>query len=175
VNRTASRLHAREHAWCVHANRWGARRRVRACLRAASRLGDGALWIAVAAVLLVAGGARGQLALLHMALVGGISALLYRGLKQRLRRPRPFTVDGRIRPWIAPLDEFSFPSGHTLHAVGFGLVACGWFPVLAWVLAPLVLAIAASRVVLGMHYPSDVLAAAGIGLVLAEGTRPLFA
>jgi undecaprenyl-diphosphatase len=43
------------------------------------------------------------------------------------------------------------------------------------VLAPLVLAIAASRVVLGMHYPSDVLAAAGIGLVLAEGTRPLSA
>ena len=168
MNRAAGRLQAREHAWCLRVNRWGGRRSVRAYFRAVSRLGDGALWIAVAAVLIAAGGARGQLALLHMALVGGLSTLLYKRLKHWLRRPRPFAVDGRIRAWIAPLDEFSFPSGHTLHAVAFSIVAIAHYPALAFLLVPFTACVAVSRVVLGLHYPSDVLAAFGIGSALAS-------
>jgi undecaprenyl-diphosphatase len=41
------------------------------------------------------------------------------------------------------------------------------FPELGWVLWPLAALIAASRVVLGLHYPSDVVAGAGIGATLA--------
>ncbi len=41
------------------------------------------------------------------------------------------------------------------------------FPELAWVLVPLAGLIAASRVVLGLHYPSDVLAGGAIGAALA--------
>jgi undecaprenyl-diphosphatase len=70
-------------------------------------------------------------------------------------------------PYIAPLDEFSFPSGHTLHAVSFTLVALAYFPVLAPVLVPFTVLVALSRVVLGLHYPSDVLAATVIGCGLA--------
>ena len=44
------------------------------------------------------------------------------------------TSDARIRAWVAPLDEFSFPSGHTLHAVAFTVVALAHYPVLAWLL-----------------------------------------
>ena len=73
----------------------------------------------------------------------------------------------RIRAWVAPLDEFSFPSGHTLHAVAFSLVAMAHYPSLAWLLVPFTASVAASRVMLGLHYPSDVLAATGIGCGLA--------
>ena len=66
------------------------------------------------------------------------------------------------------LDEFSFPSGHTLHAVGFSVVALHYYPVLAPLLLPFTLMIALSRVVLGLHYPSDVLAATAIALGLGS-------
>ena len=69
---------------------------------------------------------------------------------------------------MAPLDEFSFPSGHTLHAIAFSSVAVAHYPWLAWPLAPFVALVAASRVVLGLHYPSDVLAASVIGTALAS-------
>lgn len=74
---------------------------------------------------------------------------------------------------VPPLDEFSFPSGHTLHAVAFTAVACAWYTPLALLLVPYALLVAASRVVLGLHYPSDVLAAIAIGGVLATGTTLL--
>ena len=92
---------------------------------------------------------------------------MYKLLKRWTRRPRPFASDVRIRAWIAPLDEFSFPSGHTLHAVAFSIVAVAHYPLLAVVLLPFTACVALSRVVLGLHYPSDVLAAIGIGSTLA--------
>ena len=67
-----------------------------------------------------------------------------------------------------PLDQFSFPSGHTLHAVGFSVVAVAYFPVLIWLVLPFTLLVAASRVILGLHYPSDVLAGALVGLSIAD-------
>ena len=111
---------------------------------------------------------RGLTAATHLAATGLIASVLYSKLKRWTKRPRPFAADLRIKPWIAPLDEFSFPSGHTLHAVSFTLVALAYYPLLAWLLVPFSLSVAVSRVVLGMHYPSDVFAAALIGGALAS-------
>jgi undecaprenyl-diphosphatase len=158
----------REQAWCLRANRWGARAAVRAVFGLASRLGDGVAWYALTAAFVLAGGERGLQAAIDMAAVGLSAALLYRCLKRWTRRPRPCAADARIRAWVTPLDEFSFPSGHTLHAVSFTLVALAWYPWLAPVLLPFALLVAASRVVLGVHYPSDVLAATAIGAALAS-------
>jgi undecaprenyl-diphosphatase len=55
-----------------------------------------------------------------------------------------------------------------LHAVSFAWQASAHFPELAWVLVPLAALIAGSRVVLGLHYPTDVLVGAVIGGSLAE-------
>ncbi|KFL37430.1 phosphatase PAP2 family protein [Arenimonas donghaensis] len=158
----------REHAWCLVANRWGTRAVVRAYFRAVSRLGDGAFWYALMAALVVLDGWRGLAVSAQLAATGLVALLLYRKLKRWTRRPRPFAADGRIRAWMAPLDEFSFPSGHTLHAVAFTTVALAHYPALAPLLLPFAASVAASRVVLGLHYPSDVLAATGIGLALGS-------
>ncbi len=161
------RIRASDTGWCLRANRIGARSGVRRTFAVASRLGDGVFWYVLMAVLVVLDGAAGLFASLHMAATGAVALALYKGLKRWTRRPRPFASDVRIRAWIAPLDEFSFPSGHTLHAVAFSLVAVAHYPALAGLVLPFAAAVAASRVVLGLHYPSDVLAAIGIGCALA--------
>ena len=83
-------------------------------------------------------------------------------------RERPFISYSSIQSGTAPLDRYSFPSGHTLHAVCFTLIAIAHVPALAPILVPFMLLIAASRVVLGLHYPTDVLAGALIGAGLAR-------
>lgn len=161
------RLAASDSGWCLAANRMCARQAVRGYFRAVSRLGDGLFWYLLMAGLVLAHGLQGLAASLHLALTGIAALSLYKALKRWTRRPRPFASDRRIRAWAAPLDEFSFPSGHTLHAVTFTLVALAHYPGLAWLLLPFTASVAVSRVVLGLHYPSDVLAATAIGIVLA--------
>jgi undecaprenyl-diphosphatase len=153
---------------CRACNRWAARRTIMHLFRTVSRLGDGVAWYALMLGIALFGGARGWQAALHMAATGIVAAWLYRTLKHWTRRPRPFRAHHGIVAHIAPLDEFSFPSGHTLHAVTFSLVALAWYPDLLALLLPFIALIAASRVVLGLHYPSDVLVASLIGFLLAE-------
>jgi undecaprenyl-diphosphatase len=158
-----------EWRWCVRWNRWAARRALVGFFRVVSRLGDGIFWYALIAVLALCG-SRGQMAALHMALTGLAATTLYRLLKRWTRRPRPFRAHREIVAHIAPLDEFSFPSGHTLHAVAFTIIALTWFPLLAPLLVTFTLLVGASRVVLGLHYPSDVLAAIVIGCALSAAS-----
>ena len=167
LQRRGRRIALHDAGWCLRTNRWCARAGVLRYFAAVSRLGDGVFWYALMLALIAFGGAQGPKAAGHMAATGLASLLLYKLLKRWTRRPRPFASDVRIKAWVAPLDEFSFPSGHTLHAVAFTLVALSYYPVLAWLLIPFSASVAVSRVVLGLHYPSDVLAATAIGSVLA--------
>ncbi|MBD8871650.1 phosphatase PAP2 family protein [Rhodanobacter sp. DHB23] len=148
---------------CVAANRWGTRRAVGVFFGTVSRLGDGMFWYALMFALAAMEGRRGLFAAAHMAATGLAALLLYRLLKRYTRRPRPFRACPGVIAHVPPLDEFSFPSGHTLQAVGFTVVALAWYPLLAPVLLTFTTLVATSRVVLGLHYPSDVLAAIGIG------------
>lgn len=157
-----------ERRLCLAMNRWGTRQVLRRSFGIVSRLGDGIFWYALMAVLALLAGHRGAVAALHMALTGLVAAAMYRGLKRWTRRPRPFRSHDDIVAYIAPLDEFSFPSGHTLHAVSFSLIALAYFPMLAPLVLPFTVLVALSRVVLGLHYPSDVLAATLIGCGLGS-------
>jgi undecaprenyl-diphosphatase len=110
---------------------------------------------------------------LRMLAAGMIGLVVYKLLKSTTTKARPYQVLGGIRAGIDPLDAFSFPSGHTLHAVAFTLVAVSHFPALGAVLVPFTLLVALSRVVLGLHYPSDVFAGAAVGALVAEAVLAL--
>ncbi|PIQ37580.1 MAG: phosphatase PAP2 family protein [Lysobacterales bacterium CG17_big_fil_post_rev_8_21_14_2_50_64_11] len=158
---------ARDSAWTAAANRWGHGRWVRAYFATISRLGDGLFWYALMALIVIADGYRGLTASAHMAATGVVALALYKTLKRWTKRPRPCAREPQVHALVAPLDEFSFPSGHTLHALSFTLVALAYYPTLIWLLAPFCVSVALSRVVLGLHYPSDVLAASVIATALA--------
>jgi undecaprenyl-diphosphatase len=152
---------------CLSINRAAAVAWVRHFFRAVSRLGNGVFWYARMAWLLARHGAAALRPVAHMAVAGLICTVSYKWLKSRTSRPRPYRVNAAIRRSGEPLDEFSFPSGHTLHAVAFALVGLAYFPYLAPLVVPFTVLVALSRVVLGLHYPSDVLAGILIGTVVA--------
>jgi undecaprenyl-diphosphatase len=132
-----------------------------------SRLGDGVFWYALVAVLPVVYGSEALQASAHMLLTSLLGLVIYKALKSRTVRPRPFVSEPQIKLGSAPLDQYSFPSGHTLHAFSFTIVALSYHPELAAILVPFTTLVAMSRLVLGLHYPSDVLAGAAIGTLLA--------
>ena len=162
------RLSALDAAWCLRINCSSRYPSVRSLFRLVSRLGDGVFWYALMLGLLALYGRAALPTCVHMLLAGGCGTLVYKLLKHYTLRPRPYQVIQAISLGTAPLDKFSFPSGHTLHAVTFTLVALEYYPWLAWLLLPFTLLVAASRLVLGLHYPTDVLAGAALGAMIAE-------
>lgn len=168
VARSLSRFDLLERRLSVLINRGSRRPAVARFFALVSRLGDGLVWYVLMGVLALTQGETGRLAAAQMALTGLVGVALYKYLKTRLIRERPFMVNPDIRVGTAPLDRYSFPSGHTLHAVMFTIIAVAWFPLLAALLIPFTVLIALSRMVLGLHYPTDVLIGALIGWGLAE-------
>ena len=152
---------------CIRLNRGLRYALVVHTLQGVSWLGNGMFWYALMLALLVIHRGEAALPVLHMVFVGVVCTASYKMLKRGTVRPRPFQVMPGIAAGAQALDTFSFPSGHTLHAVAFTLVACSYYPDLAVVLIPFSVLTAASRVVLGLHYPSDVLAGAAIGAAVA--------
>lgn len=153
---------------CVSVNHTSQYKLVRLCFRLISRLGDGIFWYAIMAGILLSQGQAGLQPVMHMSLAGFTGTLLYKWVKSKTLRPRPYQVRQDI--WLIgkPLDHFSFPSGHTLHAVVFSSVALAYFPGLAWLLIPFTVLVGMSRVILGLHYPSDVVAGASLGALIAS-------
>ncbi|HEV2700793.1 MAG TPA: phosphatase PAP2 family protein [Steroidobacteraceae bacterium] len=163
-----ARVDAAEFGICRTVNALSLRPRVRRSFQVVSRLGDGLIWYALMLSLLLVRGRTALRPVLVMAVVGVIGVALYKLLKNTLVRERPFITHRGISLHGAPLDRYSFPSGHTLHAVAFTWQAVAHFPELGWVLVPLTSLVAASRVVLGLHYPTDVLVGGAIGGLLAQ-------
>ncbi|MEY4598687.1 MAG: hypothetical protein RLZZ445_1484 [Pseudomonadota bacterium] len=152
---------------CLKLNRICYRLTWRVLFRCISVLGDGIAWYGLMALLLLRYRNEAVMPVLHMMVVGMICTAGYKLLKAHTSRPRPYQVHRSIRHFIAPLDRFSFPSGHTLHAVAFSLIAVAYYPALTASLTVFSVLVAASRVVLGLHYPSDVVAGAAIGGAIA--------
>jgi undecaprenyl-diphosphatase len=161
-----ARVDAAEYRICRRLNQGAALPVPRRIFQIASRLGDGIIWYVLMAALPLVYGRQALRPVVIMALTGVLGVVVYKLLKRAFVRERPFISHANIDLAMAPLDRYSFPSGHTLHAVSFAVQAGMHFPQLAWVLIPLALTVAASRVVLGLHYPSDVLAGAILGASL---------
>jgi len=156
-----------ERRMCIFANAAARTSAVRTLFQCVSRLGDGVFWYTLMAILPLAHGVEGLLTSAQMLAAGLVGLALYKMLKHTLVRERPFIGLLGIECAMPPLDRYSFPSGHTLHAVLFTCIAVAHFPVLGLVLIPFALLVAASRVILGLHYPTDVAAGAALGATLA--------
>jgi undecaprenyl-diphosphatase len=159
-----------ERRVCVRWNRVRSRVLLRA-LVLVSRAGDGWTWLALALLMPLVYGPGEWPLLARLALVLALCFPTYALLKRGLARPRPFAAEAEVVAWAMPPDQYAFPSGHTMHAVAFSIVLIRFHPELAWLLVPFTAVVSLSRVVLGLHYPSDVLA----GGVLGAGAGGLVA
>jgi undecaprenyl-diphosphatase len=141
---------------------------------AATRGGDGWLWYAIAGVVALFGGEhRGPaLASATVATAGGIA--LFMKLKRMIGRKRPCALEPHCWAKLLPPDQFSFPSGHTITAFAVAISLSSFYPEMEPFLLFCAVSIAASRVVLGMHYLSDVVAGSLIGTVLAVSAVTFF-
>lgn len=162
------RFDAAELALCLYFNRACARPAAREFFGAISRLGDGVAWYVLIFALPFIYPSAGPMPSVRMAMTGIVGVLIYKALKHTLVRERPFIASAAISLGTAPLDRYSFPSGHTLHAASFTTMTVSQFPELGILLLPFATLIAASRVVLGLHYPTDVAAGALLGFGLAS-------
>ena len=161
------RVDALEQRFCLRLNRGCHRPAVRETFRVVSRLGDGIFWYLLLLIVPILYGEAGLVPAAQMGVMALVGITIYKLLKERLVRERPYITCESILAGTPPLDRYSFPSGHTLHAVSFTTIATAHFPELGFVLIPFATLVAASRVVLGLHYPTDVLAGAALGGALA--------
>lgn len=154
-----------EFRFCVYLNNYSRRLPIRDFFRVISRLGDGIFWYVLILSLPIFNGMAGLLQMFFITLIGGFSVVLYKFLKARLVRERPYISFGSIIAHTQPLDRYSFPSGHSMNAACLAVLLASCEPMLFEVVTIFAALVAMSRIILGMHYPSDVV----IGLILGSG------
>ena len=159
---------------CLRVNRLSRRLWIRRFFSVISRLGDGVFWVMAGLSLLLFDGRAALPSMLQIAATAGVGIVVYKSLKKRLVRERPYINHQGILCGAVPLDRYSFPSGHTLHAASLTIMLGHFEPMLLPVVLPFAVLVAASRIVLGLHYPSDVAVGAAIGATLATASLQCF-
>jgi undecaprenyl-diphosphatase len=154
-------------------NRWPAPRWIRLWMIAATRGGDGWLWYAMGVVILLFGGANRFRAVGAGALAEAAGVALFLWIKKMAGRKRPCAYEPHCWADLLPPDQFSFPSGHTITAFAVAVSLNLFYPSLAIGLLFCAASVAASRILLGMHFLSDVVAGAAIGTALAYASVAL--
>ncbi|MEV7000150.1 phosphatase PAP2 family protein [Streptomyces sp. NPDC093982] len=135
--------------------------RVAAAARALSRAGEhGALWLAAGVAGAAVDGVRRGAWLRGTALTAG-AHLVSMGVKRVVRRPRP----AHVEPLVRTLGRHSFPSSHAASAAA---AAVAYGALGAHMIVPLAAAMCVSRLVVGVHYPSDVAAGVALGALTAR-------
>jgi decaprenylphosphoryl-5-phosphoribose phosphatase len=132
-------------------------------MRVLGRAGNnGAVWVAVCLVVLAATDSNGE-AWFTCALLAPVAIALNYVIKLVVKRPRP-VLEG-LPPLGGAPSSLSFPSAHAASsfAVATAMTRVDPWGALAFVLA---FALSIGRPYLGMHYPSDVLAGAVLGVLL---------
>ena len=158
----------RDYRLSLSINRWSDVQAVRRLFVAVSRLGDGPIWYALIFGIPLVVGVEALPISIGLSVGSILGVLIYKAIKLSFKRPRPYATHSAIQLHAIALDEFSFPSGHTLHAVCFVTLLAQWMPMLAIIFLPFTILTALSRVILGLHYLSDVLFGAAIGLAIAS-------
>ena len=147
-------------------HRWRPPRWFRILMILATRCGDGWLWYALGLILALYGGEHrfAAIAAAGSSAIAGI--FTFRALKRTSRRSRPCEIEPHCWSSILPPDKYSFPSGHSITAFAVAISVGMFYPVVYPYLLAVAVLIAASRIIRGMHFLSDVLAGSAIGALL---------
>jgi undecaprenyl-diphosphatase len=159
---------ARDHTLMRRLNRWQAPRWVRVWMMLATRAGDGWLWVALGVAVLLFGDEDRVRAVVTGTTAAAAGVLIFLTLKKAANRRRPCVFEPHCWATLLPPDQFSFPSGHTITAFAVAVSLSHFYPDLTAGLLFCALSVAASRILLGMHFLSDVMAGAVIGSLLAR-------
>lgn len=131
-----------------------------ACGRWVSCSADGHLY----AIALIVAAVLEQWTLVQVLLIGfAAERVIYFLLKNCLKRRRPQQAIPSFTSAVQPSDQFSFPSGHTSAAFFILSISAVFFPSLFGLLLVWAICVGASRVILGVHFPTDILAGAVLG------------
>jgi undecaprenyl-diphosphatase len=147
-------------------NRWRAPRWFRWWMLLATRAGDGWLWGLIGIAVLLSPDAMRFRAIEAAACAVTCGIVLFHCLKRMVCRTRPRDIEPHCWAHIATKDRFSFPSGHSTTAFAVAITLGSFYPEIMPVLLALAANVAISRVVVGMHFLSDVLVGSGMGALL---------
>ena len=161
-----NQIQSNDHRLMRKVHRWRAPRWFRILMIVATRGGDGWFWYALAGILLCYGGPHRFEAVGSGLAAAVVGIFLFRVLKHSSRRKRPCEIEPHCWASILPPDKYSFPSGHSITAFGIAIAIGLFYPQLQGCLLVIAFLIAASRIILGMHFLSDVLAGSVIGAAL---------
>lgn len=150
-------------------NRWTPPLWVRRWMVGASRAGDGWGWGLIGLGVLLWGGSRRFKALEACVISVAAGQLLFNVLKRVTGRARPCATDSHCWATLLPPDRFSFPSGHTITAFAVAVPIGLFYPALLAGLTFCAMSVASSRILLGLHYLSDVIAGIAIGCLIGMG------
>lgn len=169
-----NQIESRDHRLMRRVHRWRAPRWFRVLMILSTRCGDGWLWYALGLILFFYGGAQrfDAIAAAGSASVAGI--FLFRALKQTSHRRRPCDLEPHCWSSALPPDRYSFPSGHSITAFAVAVSVSMFYPQLMASLLTAAVLIAASRIILGMHFLSDVVVGSAIGVILALAAFHIF-
>lgn len=167
-------VEAGDHRIMRQVNRWRAPRWLRLWMIAATRGGDGWLWYAMGFVIALAGGHERFRALASAGVAAGLGIALFLNLKRAFGRKRPCALEPHCWATLLPPDQFSFPSGHTITAFAVAVSLGDFYHAMLPGLFFCALSVALSRILLGMHFLSDVIAGAVLGGLLGYSAAILF-
>jgi undecaprenyl-diphosphatase len=114
------------------------------------------------------GGAERIPALIAAGVAVSLGIAVFLKLKRTIGRRRPCALEPHCWATLLPPDQFSFPSGHTITAFAVALALGSFYPTMLPGLLFCAASVAASRILLGMHFLTDVIAGAALGAALGE-------
>jgi len=165
----------RDHRLMRKVNKWPAPKWIRHSAIVATRAGDGWLWYLTGLLVLLFGGDERFTAVAAAGSAAAVGVGIFVSLKKISGRRRPCEIEPHVWAHLLPPDRFSFPSGHTITAFAVAVSIGAFYPVWLGILLFCALAIATSRILLGMHFLSDVGVGALVGTGLALTSHSVFA
>ena len=164
----------RDHRLMRKVNKWPAPKWVRHSAIVATRAGDGWLWYLTGLVVLLFGGPERFTAVASAGSAAVVGIGIFVSLKKISGRRRPCEIEPHVWAHLLPPDRFSFPSGHTITAFAVAVSIGCFYPAALGLLLVGALCIATSRILLGMHFLSDVVVGMIVGSGLAVTSYELF-